>query len=132
MDEPQLSQQVLKLGAARVFVYDLAAAHAFYSGKLGLRLKTSNARFGYLVYDAGRTELVVGAVAPDAKEDDHAMVGRVTGLSFYVDNIAAMHRALLAREVFFSAPPKRQPWGGIMATFADPAGNQLNLLQLRG
>ena len=30
----------------------------------------------------------------------------------------------------FTRPPGREPWGGLVATFADPDGNTLQLLQL--
>lgn len=132
MNEQVLAQQKLTLGAARIFVYDLGAAHAFYTGKLGLRLVAGGDRLGYLVYDAGHTQVIVEAVAPDASEDEHALVGRFTGLSFYVAEIAAAHKVLLSLGVFFSSAPAAQAWGGILATFSDAADNQLNLVQLDG
>ncbi len=129
MNEPVLAQQVFNLAAARIFVYDLRAAHAFYTGKLGLRLLAGDDRLGYLVYDAGSTQLIVEAVAPDASEDEHVLVGRFTGLSFYVADIAAAYNDLLALGVHFSGRPRFQEWGGILATFVDPADNQFNLVQ---
>lgn len=56
-------------------------------------------------------------------------MGRFTGLSFHVADIAASHAALLAMGVVFSGAPERQPWGGQLATFSDPDGNGLQLVQ---
>lgn len=118
----------MKLQAARVFVYDLPGAHDFYAHRLGLPLVAGGADAGWLVYDAG-VQLVVEAVAPDAPEDEHALVGRFSGLSFAVDDIDAACASLVAKGVRFAAPPARQAWGGWLATFVDAADNELQLVQ---
>jgi uncharacterized glyoxalase superfamily protein PhnB len=56
-------------------------------------------------------------------------VGRFTGLSFAVEDIAATHARLVAADVPFAGPPQKQFWGGTLATLTDPAGNQLQLVQ---
>lgn len=119
----------MKLQAARVFVYDLPGAHDFYAHRLGLTLVAGGADAGWLVYDAGGAQLVVEAVAPDAPEDEHALVGRFSGLSFAVDDIDAAFASLVANGVRFAAPPARQAWGGRLATFVDAADNELQLVQ---
>ena len=86
----------MELNTARVFVRDIDAAKQFYSGKLGLPLKADGSQFGYCVFKAGNTELVVEVVADDAPEDDRVLVGRFTGLSFTVKNCSEKHRDLVA------------------------------------
>jgi len=120
----------MKLDSARVFVYNLPAAHDFYTGRLGLLLKAGGPGAGWCVYDAGGAQLVVEAVAPDAPEEEHALVGRFTGLSFEVPDIHAKHAELQALGVHFTGAPERQAWGGLLATFVDPAENQLQLVQI--
>jgi uncharacterized glyoxalase superfamily protein PhnB len=56
-------------------------------------------------------------------------VGRFAGLSFPVEDIQYMHRQLSAVGVEFSGAPQQQYWGGWLATFKDPAGNSLQLVQ---
>lgn len=122
----------MKLHAARLFVYNLAAAQNFYVEVLGLSLVAGSAATGYCVFDAGHTQLVVEAVQPDAPEEDHALVGRFSGLSFSVTNVRARYAELQARGVYFAGAPERQAWGGVLATFADPADNKLQLVQVGG
>lgn len=120
----------MKLDSARVFVHDLPAAHHFYAQTLGLPLKAGAAGAGYCVYDAGGVQLVVEGVAPDAPEDEHALVGRFTGLSFSVPDIHARCTELKARGVYFCEEPRPLSWGGILATFVDPSDNELQLVQV--
>lgn len=119
----------MKLSAARVFVRDLGQAQAFYSAVLGLSLRAGGVEFGFCVLDAGGIQLVLEPVDDQAPGDDQALVGRFTGLSFAVDSAHAQHARLSALGVVFTSPPQAQPWGGILATFKDPSGNQLQLVQ---
>jgi predicted enzyme related to lactoylglutathione lyase len=58
-------------------------------------------------------------------------VGRFTGLSFSVPDIQSKYAELLSKGVTFSGAPEAQAWGGTLATFTDPAGNALQLVQAR-
>lgn len=120
----------MNLNTARIFVRDIAAAKQFYEHQLGLPLKADGSQHGYCVFKSGGMELVVECVAEDAPEDDQALVGRFTGLSFTVEDIAAKHQALEALGVHFTGLPEKQYWGGILATFEDPSGNGLQIVQL--
>lgn len=51
-------------------------------------------------------------------------------VNFTVTDIAATHRRLIAAGVAFTRPPEQEKWGGVVATFADPDGNTLQLFQL--
>jgi catechol 2,3-dioxygenase-like lactoylglutathione lyase family enzyme len=119
----------MELNTARVFVKDIAAAKYFYSSKLGLPLKADGSQFGYCVFKAGNTELVVEAVAEDAPDEDKLLVGRFTGLSFTVQDVSEKHRELSALGVPFTGTPEKQFWGGILATLQDPSGNELQIVQ---
>ena len=119
----------MKLSTARVFVRDLDAARAFYRDKLGLALRAHSAEFGYCVFESGAAQLVVEAVPAEAPADEQVLVGRFTGLSFAVENVAAVYQRLLSLDVSFTGAPEAQTWGGILATFKDPAGNELQLVQ---
>ena len=46
--------------------------------------------------------------------------------------VSTPHARLAAAGVTFTRPPELEPWGGRIATFADPDGNTLQLMQLPG
>jgi len=119
----------MNLNAARVFVKNLASARAFYAETLGLPLKADGSRFGYCVFGAGSMELVVEAVPDDAPDDEQVLVGRFTGLSFDVSDVAMTYQELEALGVVFTGKPEQQQWGGILATLQDPDGNSLQIVQ---
>lgn len=119
----------MNLNTARVFVRDIVEAERFYGTKLGLAIKAGNKERGYCVFSAGSTELVVEVVDSDAPQEDQALVGRFTGLSFTVPDVHAKHSELTAAGVEFTGKPERQFWGGTLATLRDPAGNELQIVQ---
>ena len=119
----------MNLNAARVFVKDMTTARQFYSEKLALPLKADGSAYGYCVFNAGNTELIVETVPDDAPAEDKVLVGRFTGLSFAVQDIYQKHRELEALGVHFTGLPEKQFWGGILATMQDPAGNELQIVQ---
>lgn len=122
----------MNLSTARIFVRDLPQAESFYKGMLGLTLQAGGGSVGYCVFEAGDCQLVVESVGPEAPPEDQALVGRFTGLSFTVSDVAARYAELVGRGVEFSGAPETQPWGGVLATLLDPAGNALQLVQMPG
>jgi catechol 2,3-dioxygenase-like lactoylglutathione lyase family enzyme len=117
----------LKASALRVFVDDLAAARHFYGTVLGLPVKWEWEETA-VGFDFG-IDLIVELVGRDAEPEDQGLVGRFTGASIEVENIAAAHAQLTARGVTFIGSPERQPWGGVLAHFRDPSRNVLTLVQ---
>jgi predicted enzyme related to lactoylglutathione lyase len=53
-------------------------------------------------------------------------------VNFHVDDIHASFASLQAAGVPFTREPSQEPWGGWVATFTDPDGNTLQLLQPKG
>ena len=119
----------MELQTARVFVNDMDAAKQFYSEKLGLPIKADGSQYGYCVFKAGSTDLVIETIPGDAPDHDKVLVGRFTGLSFTVNDAQAKYHELSTQGVRFSGPPELQFWGGTIATFCDPAGNELQIVQ---
>lgn len=98
---------------------------AFYRDVLGLAPRSERAAFAN--FEWGGFRLSVAAhdeVRGPARDPLRIMV------HFKVPDIAAAHRRLADRGVVFSRPPEEERWGGWVATFADPDGNTLQLLQL--
>jgi catechol 2,3-dioxygenase-like lactoylglutathione lyase family enzyme len=119
----------MNLSTARVFVKDHAVAHSFYAQALGLPVEAGSPEADFSVFRAGNCQLVVETVPDDAPEEDRVLVGRFTGLSFTVQDVQAQYMALLSKGVQFTGQPELQLWGGTLATFRDPAGNELQLVQ---
>jgi catechol 2,3-dioxygenase-like lactoylglutathione lyase family enzyme len=119
----------MKLNSARVFVNDIAAAKSFYSESLALPLRHGGEEFGFFVFCPGAMDLIVELVPADAPLEDLGLVGRFTGLSFTVTDIQSKYAEMLGKGITFTGRPEAQSWGGILATFKDPAGNELQLVQ---
>jgi predicted enzyme related to lactoylglutathione lyase len=120
----------MELNTVRVFVRDIESAKQFYAEALGLPIKADGSKYGYCVFKAGSTELVIETVAEDAPEEEEAaLVSRFTGLSFTVQNAEAKYQELAARGVPFTGLPEKQFWGGILATLQDPSGNEIQIIQ---
>jgi len=118
----------VNLNTARVFVRDIARASRFYAEALGLKVHAQDLARGYCVFNAGNCELVVESVPAQAPAEDQALVGRFTGLSFLVPSVHVAHQDLVGRGVVFTGPPERQFWGGTLATFRDPDGNEFQIV----
>lgn len=123
MQNPQLSY-------VNVFVSELERAVTFFQETLGLPLQHVDEVFGYASFASEGVGLGVLRVDPNAPESP-PLVGRHTGIGFGVPDLDVAHTRLTAQGVRFTMPPTRQPWGGYMATFADPDGNVFYLDQLR-
>jgi catechol 2,3-dioxygenase-like lactoylglutathione lyase family enzyme len=76
----------MNLSSARIFVRDLEEAARFYGEKLGFAQSAGGIEHGACIYETGGMQLVVEAVAPDAPQDEQALIGRYTGLCFAVDD----------------------------------------------
>ena len=122
--------RTVRLWYVNIFVTDLARAVGFYRDTLGLPLQFQDDRFGYASFAPEGVRLGVARVDQNAPEAT-AFVGRHTGVGFGVPDLNATYEELKAHGVRFTMVPTQQPWGGFMATFADPDGNVFYLDQLR-
>jgi extradiol dioxygenase family protein len=96
----------MNLSSARIFVRDLEEAARFYGEKLGFAQSAGGIEHGACIYETGGMQLVVEAVAPDAPQDEQALIGRYTGLCFAVDDIKSVHQHLLSVGVRFCGEPE--------------------------
>ena len=116
-------------GLAGVLVWTEAdrfpAMARFYRDTLGLTPRSDKSDF--INFDWNRVRLSVGVhagVRGTSREPLRVM------LNLTVADIQAAHTRLTAAGVVFSRAPEREEWGGWVATFADPDGNILQLMQL--
>lgn len=114
----------MKLYGVRIFVDDFARAVEFYGGTLGLATNWPMPDMKAAGFSVETAELIV----EEASGDDAGLVGRFAGVSLQVNDIDATWRRLTEAGVTFDQAPEKQPWGGTLAHFRDPAGNVLTLL----
>lgn len=126
MSAPTTPSPLGPIGAARVFVADIGRATRFYRDTLGPTAQFTGPDAA--MFDTGEAKLLIEAVDRE-HADLQQLVGRFTGLSFTVPDIAASVSGLSARGIAVDAGPDRQDWGGILAHFRDPDGNVLTLVQ---
>ena len=97
----------------------------FYRDRLGLTPRTSKPDF--INFDWGGVRLSVSVhdrVWGVSRDPLRIMV------NLAVDDIHAVHARLQTAGVVFTRPPETEEWGGQVASFLDPDGNLLQLLQL--
>ena len=101
------------------------AMRDFYVETLGLVPRADRA--GHVDFEWGGLRLTIAVhddVGGPARDPLRVMI------NFAVEDIEAEHARLAQAGVVFTRPPGREPWGGLVATFGDPDGNTLQLLQL--
>ena len=111
-----------------LFVTDLDRSASWFRALLGADPTAGSPGDGYVVFDVG-ADLVLEEVGDDSEIPAAELVGRFTGLSFAVADVAATIDGLEGRGVRVIGEPELQAWGGTLATIADPDGNQLQLVQ---
>lgn len=111
----------LRLSYVTLFVTDLAACLEFYRDRLGLRVLHDSPSF---------VQLAAGAVALSLHAtSDPSRVSRGVNLHFDVPDLAAAAAALEELGIRFRGAPHDEPWGARVARAADPAGNEVELVQ---
>lgn len=101
------------------------AMRAFYVETLGLPVRTD--RPGHVNFQWGNTRLTI---AEHGEVRGASSDPRRTMLNLAVDDIEGVAARLRAAGVTFIREPSDEPWGGSIATFEDPDGNTLQLMQL--
>lgn len=106
-----------RMHSVAIFVTDIERAIQFYRDALGITVSKQGS-FGAELFEQPPHIGVHPAVHPDAK----ALVGRHTGITFYVSGLLHLAGDLHAKGVRFVSEPTQMSWG-IMAMVADPDGN---------
>ena len=97
----------------------------FYRDRLGLTPRTSKPDFINFDWRGVRLSLSVHDGVSGASRDPLRIM-----VNLAVDDIRAVHARLHRAGVVFTRLPEAEEWGGQVATFLDPDGNLLQLLQL--
>ena len=107
-----------------IWTANLPRLREFYCGTLGLRPHSDRDNFvsfkwGGLRFSIGSHDGVHGG----ARDPFRVMV------NFDVDDIHTLHATLTAKDVEFIRPPEKEHWGGWVASFKDPDGNIIQVLE---
>ena len=97
----------------------------FYRDQLGLTPRTSKPDF--INFEWGGVRLSVSV--HDRVHGTSADPLRIM-VNLAVDDIHAVHARLAGAGVVFTRKPEAEEWGGRVATFLDPDGNLIQLLEL--
>lgn len=119
--------KALRLWICAVPVSDLDRAVDFYVGKLGLELQVDAKDRNWVEVGPDEPASKIGLYVPG--KGDRRQPGGPTGVVLETDSIFEYHRKLVDGEVPFLLKPERRPWGGLMATFLDPDGNELRVVE---
>ena len=113
-------------GVAGVIIWTerMAAMAAFYRDTLGLPVHSERPHF--VAFEWGEMRFSIGEhseVRGKSAEPQRIMVNLATS------DIHTLHARLTVAGVRFIRLPEREHWGGWVATFEDPDGNMLQLLE---
>ena len=116
-------------GLAGVLIWTEAerfpAMARFYRDTLGLTPRSAKADFINFDWSGVRLSVGLHAGVRGPNHDPHRLM-----INLAVTDIRAVHERLARAGVIFTRAPEREDWGGWVATFPDPDGNTLQLLQL--
>ncbi len=123
----------LQLTDLEIYVKDLKAARAFYTKKIGLKVRSSMPKWGYLALGATKggqdASLTPWQPTPDWGQDVYEsrlkMIGGITGIGFLTNDLKGTVADLKKKGV--KAEIERED--GTFGRFTDPDGNVLFLAQ---
>ena len=113
-------------GVAGVIIWtdNLQRLVSFYEDVIGLQ--PHSVRPDFVAFSFGEMRLSLGrhTLVSGAAKDPHRIM-----INLGTDDIHADYRRLKEKGVHFLRPPERERWGGWVATFQDPDGNIVQLLE---
>ncbi len=93
---------------------------------LGFKVILDAQRFNWMEVGTSQDQCTIGLY--EYRDGEARKPGRETGIVLDTDDINEFHKRLSSKGVKFTLPPKKQPWGGIVANFVDPDGNELQVV----
>jgi catechol 2,3-dioxygenase-like lactoylglutathione lyase family enzyme len=106
------------------YVADLKRAARFYEEKLGLEKKYEYA--SYVGFECGGVEI---GLVPKLEEGRKSRLASPS-IEFLVDDVDKVCKELKIKGVKLIKGLHDEPWGGREATFTDPDGNILGIVQI--
>ena len=118
---------VLRVWMVSIPVSDLSAAVDFYTRALGLKLQLESQENKWAEVGPDEPSSKIALYVPS--KDELRQPGGPSGVVLETDSIFEFHRRLVDEEVVFKMKPERRHWGGLMAVFVDPDGNEIQVVE---
>lgn len=122
----------IRPGPIQIFVSDIEKAKNWYSDILGMKLVKEYPEFKCVLMKLGDIEFDIGTPGPEWGDGWNTVkVGGRTPIFFETRNLIKTVAELKQKGVKFIEEPQKRPWGEYKAVFADPDGNEFNLIQCK-
>jgi catechol 2,3-dioxygenase-like lactoylglutathione lyase family enzyme len=118
---------VTRVWLASIPVSDLSKAVDFYTRALGLKLQLESPQNNWAEVGPDEPSSKIALYVP--RKDDIRQPGGPSGVVLETDSIFEFHRKLVDEETVFKLKPERRPWGGLLAVFLDPDGNEIEVVE---
>lgn len=120
----------IRVGPIQIFVSDIKKAEKWYSEVLSMKLIKRYPKFKCVFMKLDNIEFDIGTPIPEWGEGwDTVKIGGRTSIFFETDDIEKTVKSLKQKGVKFVEDLSKRPWGKYKAVFADPDGNEFNLIQ---
>ena len=120
----------LKLGPIQIFVSDLERAKKWYIEVLGMKLIKEYPEFKCILMKLDKIEFDIGVPNQSWGEGwDKVKIGGRTPIFFETNNIKETWKELKKRGAKVVEELSKRSWGEMKAVFADPDGNEFNLIE---
>lgn len=116
----------MRLSYVLLYVGDIEASLCFYRDGAGLQVVEAGPRFARLLPPGEGPD---GCILALHLAGDPGRISKNVQLHFDVPDACAAQQEREARGLRFLGPPRRQPWGALVATAADPDGNHVEFVQ---
>ena len=118
------TMKIKRLSGVIIWTDQFTNMVTFYGKVLGL--SPHSVKSDFVAYKWGNTKFSIGQhseISGESKDPYRIM------LNFDVSDIKLLCQKLTGKGVRFIRKPEREHWGGVVATFNDPDGNIIQLLQ---
>jgi catechol 2,3-dioxygenase-like lactoylglutathione lyase family enzyme len=113
-----------RVWVAAVHVSDLDQAVSFYRDVLGFPLQLDARQFGWMEVGPKEPLCKIGLTSR-LSSDAAQRADRSTGIILEVDDMDRFFERLKSLGIRFTREPTKSPWGGVVADFLDPDGNEI-------
>jgi len=121
----------LKTGPVQIFVSNIEKAKGWYKEVLGMELVKEYPDFKCILMKLDEGYFDIGVPDPCWGEGwDKVKIGGRTPIFFETENIEETWRELKTRGIKVVEELSKRSWGEMKAVFADPDGNEFNLVEV--
>lgn len=135
MKRKKLEGRLTRLWVVVIHVTNQKRAIEFYRDVLEMEIVLRDEKFNWVELRPQCGSSNVALVEPNptgdlkAYHDASARIGAYSGIIFGTDDLDTLYQKLKMKGVVFKIEPKMMDWGGRLAVFLDPDGNELQVVE---